>query len=354
MTDSPLGELVLLHRTGAVDDYTDQFLALACRDVDLSDHQVKPLKTDVALRRPTTLDDAIMLTRAYEQRLQLHHTDMSQGRSMRPSQQSSPTAAPKSPSGTNSSASSAPGSGKSAVVASSLPRRCLSQAEMAQRRTEGLCYNCDEKFVVGHQCKKLFVLEIADSDNEAVDEDIECSALKLVGDTPSISLHIITGVRTRDYQTMKVYVTISDAIAIALLDSGSTHNFIDVDMARRAGVPIRPSGGVSVAVANGDRIASPGKAPAQFVLIGGEAFDIDLYALPLSDYDMVLGVQWLEMLGPTLWDFARHTLVFSCHGKHVVWCGVDVTPGPAVDAKNALSANHTASRRAGFARAESK
>jgi hypothetical protein len=57
---------------------------LACRDVDLSDHQLvqiytaglgNPLKTDVALRRPVVLDDAIMLTRAYEQRLQLHPTD---------------------------------------------------------------------------------------------------------------------------------------------------------------------------------------------------------------------------------------------------------------------------------------
>jgi hypothetical protein len=28
---------------------------------------VNPLKTDVALRRPHTLDDAIMLARAYEQ-----------------------------------------------------------------------------------------------------------------------------------------------------------------------------------------------------------------------------------------------------------------------------------------------
>jgi hypothetical protein len=89
---------------------------------------------------------------------------------------------------------------------------------------------------------------------------------------------------------MKVFVTISDAIAITLLDSGSTHNFIDVDMVRRADVPIRPSGGLSVAVANVDHIVSPGKAIAQYVLIGGEAFNIDLYALPLGDYDMVLGV----------------------------------------------------------------
>jgi hypothetical protein len=106
-----------------------------CRDADLSDHQlvqiytaglVNPLRTDVALRRSATLDDTVMLARAYEQCLQLHQTDPSQGRNMRPSQQSSPTAAPKAPPGTNSSASAAPGTGKSTVVVSSLPQRRLS------------------------------------------------------------------------------------------------------------------------------------------------------------------------------------------------------------------------------------
>jgi hypothetical protein len=63
------------------------------------------------------------------------------------------------------------------------------------------------------------------------------------------------------------------------------------------------------------------------VLIGGEPFDIDLYALPLDDYDMVLGVQWLGTLGPILWDFARRTLSFSRGGARILWHGVDATPG---------------------------
>jgi hypothetical protein len=84
LTESPLGELVLLRHAGTVEEYTDQFLTLACRDADLSDHKLvqiytaglsNPLKTDVALRRPVTLDDTIMLARAYEQRMQLHPMD---------------------------------------------------------------------------------------------------------------------------------------------------------------------------------------------------------------------------------------------------------------------------------------
>lgn len=75
ITDSPVGEIMLLHRHGTVEDYTDKFPTLACRDADLTESQlvqmytaglVNPLKTDVALRRPTSLDDAIMLARAYE------------------------------------------------------------------------------------------------------------------------------------------------------------------------------------------------------------------------------------------------------------------------------------------------
>jgi len=61
-------------------------------------------------------------------------------------------------------------------------------------------------------------------------------------------------------------------------------------MEQRAGVHLTVHNGLSVAVANGDRITSPGRALGQSVRIGGEAFDIDLYALTLGEYDMVLGV----------------------------------------------------------------
>ncbi|OIT03250.1 hypothetical protein A4A49_52519 [Nicotiana attenuata] len=46
--------------------------------------------------------------------------------------------------------------------------RRLTPAEMDEKRAQGLCYWCDEKYVPGHKCKKnkqLFILE--------VDEDME-------------------------------------------------------------------------------------------------------------------------------------------------------------------------------------
>ncbi|KAG8091285.1 hypothetical protein GUJ93_ZPchr0011g27170 [Zizania palustris] len=52
-------------------------MALSCRDTAITEaHQVqlfiaglgKPLRADIVLQRPTTLDDAVMFARAFEQR----------------------------------------------------------------------------------------------------------------------------------------------------------------------------------------------------------------------------------------------------------------------------------------------
>jgi hypothetical protein len=78
MTDTPLGALALLCRTGSVDEFYSKFMALSCRDLTLNEGQQiklfmtglgKLLCTDVALKQPRSLDAAVMLARAYEQRL---------------------------------------------------------------------------------------------------------------------------------------------------------------------------------------------------------------------------------------------------------------------------------------------
>jgi hypothetical protein len=70
LTNSLIGELVLLRCDGNVDDFAKRFMALSCRDTVITEaHQVqlsfaelrKPLCTDVTLHQPPVLDDAIML-----------------------------------------------------------------------------------------------------------------------------------------------------------------------------------------------------------------------------------------------------------------------------------------------------
>jgi hypothetical protein len=340
MTDSPLGELTALRRTGTVEDYVNSFLALACRDVELSESQqvqlftaglVNPLKTDVALCRPRSLDDAIMLARAYEQRATLGPTDPSAprtGRVPRPSLPAS-SAASASASTTSADVAASTAAGKQPLV-SALPRKRLSPAEMAQRRSEGLCYNCDEKYVAGHRCKKSFVIEVISFPEDTEDEeDSTPEAHAITLDEPSISLHALASISAPKFNTIKVWARLGSQELVALLDSGSTHNFINDAIAHQAGVPLQRRPGLSVAVANGDRVPSPGRCPPQRVSIGSHEFDIDFYALPLGGYDIVLGAQWLGTLGPTLWDFSRQSLAFGPAHDRVTWTSIDAAPAPA-------------------------
>jgi hypothetical protein len=99
----------------------------------------------------------------------------------------------------------------------------LSQAEQEERRFLSLCYNCDEKFGRGHNrvCKRLFLLDSAVEDEEDVLEPSEASAAEEI---PHLSLHAIAGVHRSD--TMQIHIRLGDTSLVALLDLGSTHNFI--------------------------------------------------------------------------------------------------------------------------------
>jgi hypothetical protein len=77
LTDSPIGELAMLCRTGTVDEFSKHFIALSCRDMTLSEVQQlqlfitslgDPLRTDVALQQLATLDGVVIFARAYVQR----------------------------------------------------------------------------------------------------------------------------------------------------------------------------------------------------------------------------------------------------------------------------------------------
>jgi predicted aspartyl protease len=87
---------------------------------------------------------------------------------------------------------------------------------------------------------------------------------------------------------MQSQVKVNGATLTALLDSGSTHNFLDDDVAARVGITFHDRPGLRVSVANGDRLISSGCCCALPVHIGDEVFNVDCYGLQLGSFDMVL------------------------------------------------------------------
>lgn len=49
---------------------------------------------------------------------------------------------------------------------------------------------------------------------------------------------------------------------------------------------------------------------------------MDLYAIPLHGFDIVLGCEWLRTLGPILWDLTKLSMTFWRHDHRVTRLGI--------------------------------
>lgn len=97
---------------------------------------------------------------------------------------------------------------------------------------------------------------------------------------------------------------------IALIDSGSTHNFLSEKIARFLQLPVVPTKSFVVRVASGERLLCQGRFEKVQVNLQGITFSLTLYSLPLAGLDMVLGIQWLEMLGSVVCNWKQLTMEF--------------------------------------------
>ena len=100
---------------------------------------------------------------------------------------------------------------------------------------------------------------------------------------------------------MQVQLSINGYDFLTLLDSGSTHNFIDSDTTVDLNLQCTSApNSLKVEVANGDQISNVGIYNNLPVQIDTESFIIDYYSIKLGGYDFVLGVNWLSSLGPII------------------------------------------------------
>ncbi|KAK5803002.1 hypothetical protein PVK06_030639 [Gossypium arboreum] len=97
--------------------------------------------------------------------------------------------------------------------------KSLSQAEIDDRRHEGLCFWCDSKYI-----------------------EPEVTS-------PVISLHALHG--SQEHNTMRLLAHIEQTEVIILVDFGSTHNFMDSKLVKHLNLPTKQTVALRVMVANG-------------------------------------------------------------------------------------------------------
>lgn len=134
------------------------------------------------------------------------------------------------------------------------PKPFLSQEEMSRRRAAGLCYFCDENYSPGHYLKhkktQLFTMD-CEEDEEIIHKEEENDEEEQ-SDNAHISVNAVAGIS--DYQTMRVKGVHEKRSFFTLIDSGSTHNFMDTVVAEKLGCEMKPAGISRVTVADGRKL----------------------------------------------------------------------------------------------------
>ncbi|GAV63697.1 RVP_2 domain-containing protein [Cephalotus follicularis] len=106
-----------------------------------------------------------------------------------------------------------------------------------------------------------------------------------------------------------------------LIDSGSTHNFIQERAAQKLHLTIIPCKPFNVMVGNGESICYNKQCKGVKSKLQQIDCVCDLYGLQMKGSDIVLGFQWLKTLGPILTDYKRLSMKFSWQGRSVELLG---------------------------------
>ncbi|XP_043714700.1 uncharacterized protein LOC122663059 [Telopea speciosissima] len=315
------GALSKLTQMGTVAEYQSRFEALSNKVSGIPEpflisffiSGLKPdLNRELLVAQPTSLVHAISLARLYEEKF------LASRQSFKPSwpKLGPPSADPilKTP----------PPPASAGPVFK--PR--LSPHEMKARRDKGLCYNCDEKFVAGHRCKgKLFMLSLDDSQLiEVIDNNLDvahgATSTDDIEAVPEISFHALAS--QFNPKTLRLNGFFNEHQLHILIDSGSTHNFIQESVAIATNCPICPTKAFKVYIGNGDFLMCNQQCKGVSLRVQGSVFLVDLFVLPIKGASIVLGIQWLETLGPVLTDYKKLSMEFTLGGSPIRLVGEPV------------------------------
>ncbi|XP_020267063.1 uncharacterized protein LOC109842623 [Asparagus officinalis] len=220
----------------------------------------------------------------------------------------------------------------------------LTPEDIQKRRSQNLCFTCDEKWHRGHQCKgkQLFVLEgIIEGELDRTEEDFgeeeegDSKVMELVESlvrgAPSISVHALNGITAS--HIIRVVGYYKNQVVNILIDSGSTHNFINTKLVKKLGITVTESSNFEVLVASGELIKGGGVCPGVALDCQGVNIQVNLLVMPMGGSQVVLGADWMRTLEDITLNFNKLQVTFMTEGVKKTLQGVLPEDLQLVDSK---------------------
>ncbi|XP_027936242.1 uncharacterized protein LOC114191269 [Vigna unguiculata] len=203
----------------------------------------------------------------------------------------------------------------------------LPYSELMNRKAQGLCFRCGEKYHPLHQCaeRQLRLVVLADDETineegeviaielreEEVDRTLECGSMGLFAE-----VEISCGGRNRP-STLRLEGRLHGVALGVLIDSGASHNFISPHVVVAMELKVDKGKSMGVRLGDGHKVSTVGKCKELEIQLGEFSTVVAPYVLELGDVDMILGVAWLQRFGKVTFDWEEMTLSFVWHGKQI-------------------------------------
>lgn len=182
------------------------------------------------------------------------------------------------------------------------------------RRSKGLCFTCGEKWGRDHKCATSVQLHVVEELLDALQSDMDI--ISTAGSIPegeedvlmSISAQALHGTETSKSNRLRGWI--QDKEMLMLVDSGSTHSFIDEQISTKLRGVQTLTTPLKVQIADGGQLPCSQVIPHCSWWIQGNNFKTNFRLLQLGSYDVILGMDWLEQFSPMRIDWAKKWLEF--------------------------------------------
>ena len=319
------GQLAKLKQEGKVHDYIEEFRQLQTLVRGWSEEALvgtfvdglKPwIAKEIKLKQPSKIQEAMRMAEILEE-----SSNMERRPSKEVRDKPTTTMQPNKPWGNKDGVSNA-------SKTKPLEAKKLTREEVQDRIKKGLCFKCGDKWAIGHQCKPGQVYMLVDERNEEEDEGSglaqssqefpqeETEANRGEGDA---ELLLNTMVEVQKHTSMRVGARIGACEVTIVVDSGSTHNFINTNLITKLGLESIAIEPFEVRMANGDKLRCERLIREVELTAQGIRIVADLHVLPLVELDVVLGNPWLKGLGRVVLDYKEMTMEFTMGSKKNTW-----------------------------------
>lgn len=198
------------------------------------------------------------------------------------------------------------------------------KALRAFRKARGLYFTCGERWGPGHVCASTVQLHVVEELVGMISPPASPSTAVIQAESSEDDLCLLSAAAVQGTEAPKAFRLsgkIGNKALLMLLDSGSSHSFVNTETAQdwegvqAMRVPLK------VKVADGAVTLCDQEVPDCEYVIQGHRFSSTLKLFPLGSYDIVLGMDWLESRGLMTVNWGEKLMTFQHKGAYIQLTG---------------------------------